>query len=119
MSRRALARFVEPVLRESQLDPYHTAGAIRELPVLMLHARYDQIVPASAGELLYQRLGQPERWSFASGHLGLFMLLPFKAGRRGSVGRRSGRDGPGRRRGGRGLIFRDGPLQSRFFASGG
>ena len=71
----------EAVLERTALDPYHTAAFLAAMPVLQLHAKFDRIVPASTGELLYQRLGRPERWSYLLGHLGLFWWLPHEAGR--------------------------------------
>jgi dienelactone hydrolase len=63
-------------LKYARLDPYRIAPLLAKTPVLLLHARFDTIVPASCGELLYQRLGRPERWSFPFGHLLLFWRLP-------------------------------------------
>ena len=48
-------------------------------PVLVAHASFDAIVPASAGELLIARLGWPERLVFLGGHMGLFYMLPKRA----------------------------------------
>jgi hypothetical protein len=63
-------------LDKCRLDPYWTAQALRDKPVLMLHAVLDQIVPASDGDLLYKRLGCPERVNFLLGHELLFFRLP-------------------------------------------
>ena len=67
-------------LAASRLDPYHTAAALVRVPVLMLHAAKDRIVPAPTGDLLYERLGRPERWTFDLGHELLFWRLPAYAG---------------------------------------
>lgn len=67
-------------LAASRLDPYHTAAALARVPVLQLHALKDRIVPAPTGDLLHERLGRPERWSFNVGHELLFWRLPAYAG---------------------------------------
>lgn len=65
-------------LRASTLDAYHTASALAGKPVLMLHGRGDAAVPADAGEVLWRRLGKPERWSTPMGHEWLFLTLSWK-----------------------------------------
>lgn len=69
----------ESYLARSTLDPLHTAAALREIPTLMLHARWDMIVPASTGDALWERAGKPERWSGPFGHLFMFMNLGNQA----------------------------------------
>lgn len=54
------------------LDPYFTAAALTGVPVLQIHAKGDRIVPAESGELLWERLGRPERWDYPGGHITLF-----------------------------------------------
>ncbi len=68
-------------LDASRLDPHHTAAAMGGIPVLVVHAIFDRIVPASTGRALYEQLDRPERWSFPVGHLGLFWLLPSQSAR--------------------------------------
>jgi fermentation-respiration switch protein FrsA (DUF1100 family) len=63
-------------LQASRLDPYWTALALRDKPVLVLHAIFDRIVPAANGDLLYERLGRPARVNFMLGHGLLFYRLP-------------------------------------------
>jgi hypothetical protein len=63
-------------LKSSRLDPYWASQYMRDKPVLMLHAVLDQIVPAADGDLLYERLGRPERVNFFLGHELLFLNLP-------------------------------------------
>ncbi len=75
----ARQRLYDSYLSRVALDPYKTAPLLNDVPVLMLHAMLDNIVPASAGELLYERLGRPERVSFTLGHRGLFWRLPAEA----------------------------------------
>lgn len=66
-------------LERASLDPYDLAPRFVGTPVLMLHADLDTIVPARTGELMYQRLGKPERWSFPLEHKGIFWRLPAYA----------------------------------------
>ena len=61
------------------LDSRETAMALNSTPVLMLHAKFDKIVPARTGDALYESLARPERWSYRTGHLGLCAMLPWKA----------------------------------------
>jgi len=71
----------EAYLRHTRLDPLKTASALAGLPVLQVHARYDSWVPEEGGELLWEQLGKPERWDVHLGHLGMFFVLPGKAGK--------------------------------------
>jgi len=68
-------------LRLSALDPYNRADALDDVPTLLIHAAGDRAVPAERGELLWQRLGRPERWTDPVGHGLLFLTLHFKTGR--------------------------------------
>jgi predicted esterase len=71
----------EAYLRTSQLDPSRLAPTLTHVPTLMLHADWDEWVPASTGERLYDLLGKPDRWRLRlGGHGMLFYLLPTKAG---------------------------------------
>jgi pimeloyl-ACP methyl ester carboxylesterase len=63
-------------LEASKLDPYHTAPLVRDIPTLQVHAKKDTWVPAHTGELLYERLGRPDRLSISAGHELLFYRLP-------------------------------------------
>ena len=62
-------------LDSATLDPYHTAATLATVPVLMVHARYDQVVPAATGEVLYARLGRPKRLVFPVGHRHLLRIV--------------------------------------------
>jgi fermentation-respiration switch protein FrsA (DUF1100 family) len=62
-------------LERATLDPYSTAASLRSIPTLMLHAKWDMIVPARCGDLLWEQAGRPERWSGSFGHLFMFMRL--------------------------------------------
>ena len=68
-------------LGESKLDAFHTATEMHDVPVLMLHATADNAVPSSTGELLYQQLGKPERWTYPVGHELIFAALPTQVSR--------------------------------------
>jgi hypothetical protein len=70
-------------LAKARLDPYALAPGVGRFPTLMLHARGDGIVPARYGELLWERLGKPERWSWGYGHQLLFWRLDGYAERIG------------------------------------
>lgn len=63
-------------LELANLDAYHTAPQMQGTPVLILHATNDRAVPASTGDLLYERLGRPERWTYPMGHELIFAALP-------------------------------------------
>jgi len=63
-------------LKHSRLDAYDTAPLLEHIPVLVLHASNDRAVPAATGDLLYQRLGKPERWTYPLGHELIFAALP-------------------------------------------
>jgi predicted esterase len=69
-------RLDELYLQHAPLDPFHTAKALHGKHVLMLHGAGDRAVPADLGDVLWERLGRPERWSFPVGHELLFMGLP-------------------------------------------
>jgi alpha-beta hydrolase superfamily lysophospholipase len=69
-------------LERVKLDPYHTAAAVAEIPVLVCHAHFDQVVPAATGELLHTRLGKPQRFVFPVGHRHLLrIVMRLQAGR--------------------------------------
>jgi pimeloyl-ACP methyl ester carboxylesterase len=74
-----LERLKDLVREQATLDPYHASAFLSDTPVLLLHAMLDTIVPARNGDLLYERLGRPERWSYPMGHLLLFAWLPTQA----------------------------------------
>lgn len=67
-------------LNESRLDAYHTAVALGAMPVLVYQASRDKAVPALQQELLWERLGRPERRVFTMGHETLFVSLPLRMG---------------------------------------
>lgn len=71
---RTWARIREAYLRSARLDGYATATYLRGAPVLLLHAAYDRIVSAECGDALWEILGRPERWTYQTGHLGLFIF---------------------------------------------
>lgn len=72
--------FGDAYLRESILDSYHTAEALHGTPTLVLQASRDKAVPAPQQELLWERLGRPERRLLEMGHESLFISLPFRMG---------------------------------------
>jgi hypothetical protein len=60
-------------------DPYFLAPLLPHDKTLIVHAKWDKVVPAENGDLLYERAGMPERWSYPSGHLGLFATFGWHA----------------------------------------
>lgn len=74
-----LEKLSELYLRESKLDPYHTAPLLTRIPVLQIHGRTDGWVPAKGGRLLHERLGRPDMLEINAGHQLLFFFLPGKA----------------------------------------
>ncbi len=63
-------------LRQSPLDSYHTAAVLKSTPVLMIQGTADLAVPSPLGDVLWERLGRPERWlNEGAGHEQLFMQL--------------------------------------------
>ncbi|MEX0876631.1 MAG: alpha/beta hydrolase, partial [Phycisphaerales bacterium] len=74
-------RLSELYLGKSRLDAYHTAAEMSRIPVLMLHATNDRAVPAALGNILHQRLAEPERWTYPLGHELIFAGLPTQIAR--------------------------------------
>lgn len=68
-------------LAASNLDATHTASAMADIPVLMLHATRDRAVPSELGEAMWRLLDTPERWVFPVGHEMVFVMLPTQAER--------------------------------------
>ena len=79
-SRELVRQLGSRYLELSKLDPYHTAAALRGMPVLQVHAIWDTWVPADLGELLEDRLGRPDQLWHTGGHGMLFYFLPSQAG---------------------------------------
>jgi hypothetical protein len=68
-------RVAEAYLRHAPLDSFHTAAALRGKPMLMIQANADSAVAAVLGDVLWERLGKPERWIRLGEHLPLFIGL--------------------------------------------
>ena len=64
-------------LQTPSRDPYFLAQGLPHDHTLIIHAKWDKVVPAENGELLYKRAGRPERWVYPSGHLGLFATFEW------------------------------------------
>lgn len=62
----------EAYLQAAALDSFHTAKALHNMPVLMIHGAVDRAVPAALGDLLWERLNRPERKVLQVGHEFLF-----------------------------------------------
>ena len=63
-------------LGASPLDNFHAAGVMKGRRVLILQGTIDQAAPASLGDVLWERAGRPERWTYPVGHELLFAGLP-------------------------------------------
>jgi hypothetical protein len=72
------AEFADAVMRKSKIDPRYAAAALKGTSALMVQAKYDDNVPASAGQSMYESLGRPDRWQYRTGHIGLTLLMPWK-----------------------------------------
>ncbi len=68
-------------LKHTTLDGYHTARTLHGKKVLMIHATKDEAVPSRLGQLLWERLGKPERWTYPMGHEGVFAMQMLQNGR--------------------------------------
>lgn len=82
-------------LKHTTLDGYHTSRALAGKKVLMIHATKDEAVPSRLGQLLWERLGKPERWVYPMGHEGVFAMQMLQNGRTadwvaGTLGARAG-----------------------------
>ncbi len=73
-----LKKLVDETLELTHLDPKKTAKSLQKVPTLMLHAKYDCVVPAKTGIALYHTLGKPERWTYPCGHVGLVYMTKWK-----------------------------------------
>jgi len=60
-------------LAHAPLDPFHAASCLKRKKVLVYHGSLDQAVPAATGDLLWERIGRPERRSYPLGHELLFL----------------------------------------------
>lgn len=73
------ARLDQLYLNNAPLDSYHTAQVLKGKKILMIQGSADLAVPSPLGDLLWERLGKPERWLVdGAGHEVLFMMLPQK-----------------------------------------
>ncbi len=75
-TRAQLEELSEKYLARSDLDAYHTATEMSDIPVLMLQGTSDKAVPTATGDTLYERLAKPERWTYPLGHELIFAGLP-------------------------------------------
>ena len=71
-SKYELEKMNETYLQTPSRDPYFLAPLLPKDNTLIIHAKWDTVVPSENGDLLYERAGKPERWVYPSGHLGLF-----------------------------------------------
>jgi surfactin synthase thioesterase subunit len=73
-TREQLAAAHEAYLRHTALDAYALGPALADIPTLLMIASHDEWVPN--GDLLDERLGEPDRIRYFGGHGGLFYFLP-------------------------------------------
>jgi hypothetical protein len=74
--KKTLAELDEHYLRNAPLDSYHTAAVLKGKRVLMIQGTADMAVPSPLGDVLWERLGKPERWlEEDASHELLFMNL--------------------------------------------
>lgn len=67
-------------LSRTRMDAYQTAPLLADQPVLVIDAGMDTWVPSEYGQLLYERLGRPDRLHMAmGGHGFLFYFLPRRS----------------------------------------
>ncbi|MCC6228662.1 MAG: alpha/beta hydrolase [Phycisphaerales bacterium] len=63
-------------LRASKFDPYNCCSVLIGKPTLLIQGGVDSAVPSHAGDLLWERLGRPERMVVPLTHELLFAKLP-------------------------------------------
>lgn len=68
-------RFDRAYLAQGPLDSFNTAGALRRMPVLMHYGSVDLAVQSTLADLLWERLGRPDRTVVQLGHEWLFASL--------------------------------------------
>lgn len=73
-----LFTYEEMYQSHSRLDGVHTAESMSHNLTLMIHGSSDTAVPASSGDLLWEKLGKPERWVMPVGHELLFAAIPLR-----------------------------------------
>ena len=64
-------------LRNAPLDSFHTAKALHAKPVFLFYGTLDRAVQTPLCDLLWERLGRPERQTVNFGHEMLFASLAF------------------------------------------
>lgn len=70
-----LVQLEQDYLAFSRLDAYHTAPLLRGVPTLLIDAANDGVVPPRFADQLWDRLGNPERWTINAGHSYLIYTL--------------------------------------------
>jgi cephalosporin-C deacetylase-like acetyl esterase len=73
------AALLRPVL--DAYDPLRFAGALAPADVLLISARWDQVVPPDHTRALWEALGRPDWRRVPSGHYQLFPFFYWAAGR--------------------------------------
>ena len=68
----------ELYLDHARLDAFALAPLVADTPTLVIMGAGDHAVPTQTGELLWRRLGEPERWLLPVGHELLFGLATLR-----------------------------------------
>lgn len=68
-------------LTAARLDPYNAGVALAGKPILMIQGGIDSAVPSHTGDMLWERLGRPERLVVPLTHELLFAKLPSEYAR--------------------------------------
>ncbi|MDX2147222.1 MAG: hypothetical protein SFZ23_06835 [Planctomycetota bacterium] len=74
----AMHKLRDVYLASAPLDGFHAARSLKGKPVLVMHANLDAAVPAALGELMWERLGRPERWASNVGHEAIFVNMALQ-----------------------------------------
>ena len=74
------AMLSEAYLQRTRLDPYAVAPGLARVPMLIVQGTRDRAVPASCGDLLWERLERPTRWAWPVGHELLALALQTRFG---------------------------------------
>ncbi len=64
----------------SQLEAGTYSSVFASMPTLVVHGRFDRIIPKPHREILYDRLPTAEHWKYPLGHNLLFVTIGYTAG---------------------------------------
>ena len=75
-----LRELSEAYLAAASEDPYHAATRMGSVETLIVQGTRDRAVPASSSDLLWTRMGEPDRWLWPAGHEVLALALQSRFG---------------------------------------